>query len=378
VSADAARAVVVGAGAFGAAAADALAARGWAVTLVEQFAPANARGSSGDRTRLLRLGHASWTEEQDRWYVRSARRGIAGWQELAASERADLLQRTGLVWLAREDPGPERRVAERLAAEGAACAWLAPAELAGLLPDLFCGDLAGGLLEPEALVIRAGAAVEALVRRGARAGVRLVRGRARPGARAGEVALDGGARLDADCVVWACGAWLGELLGPQVAPVRPAWQEVLHWSAPPAWREGPAWFDEHAGHYGLPDVDGLGIKAVTHVPGPPFDLERDPRIPTAAGVRELGAYVAHRFPALAGAGLLWGRVMPYEMTPDHHFVLGPSPAAERTWVLGGGSGHGFKHAPALAEHLADRIEGRAEQVPWLRAGARPAPAGSII
>jgi glycine/D-amino acid oxidase-like deaminating enzyme len=62
--------------------------------------------------------------------------------------------------------------------------------------------------------------------------------------------------------------------------------------------------------------------------------------------------------------------MPYEMTPDHHFVLGPSPAAERTWVLGGGSGHGFKHAPALGEHLAERIEGRAEQVPWLRAGPR--------
>jgi hypothetical protein len=59
---------------------------------------------------------------------------------------------------------------------------------------------------------------------------------------------------------------MGDVLGP-VAPVRPAWQDVLHWNAPAQWRDGPAWFDEHAHLYGFPDVDGLGIKAVTHEPG---------------------------------------------------------------------------------------------------------------
>ncbi len=84
--------------------------------------------------------------------------------------------------------------------------------------------------------------------------------------------LASGATLAADHVVWACGAWLGALL-PDDAPVRPAWQDVLHWHGPPAWRDGPAWIDaggadgDGIGCYGFPDVDGLGVKAVTHVPG---------------------------------------------------------------------------------------------------------------
>ena len=59
----------------------------------------------------------------------------------------------------------------------------------------------------------------------------------------------------------------------------------------------------------------------------------------------LGGYLARRFPALAGTGLLHARVMPYEMTPDQHFLAAPSARWERHWLLGGGSGHGFKHAP---------------------------------
>ncbi len=186
-----------------------------------------------------------------------------------------------------------------------------------------------------------------------------------------------GETLAADHVVWACGAWLGALL-PDDAPVRPAWQDVLHWQGAPAWRDGPAWVDagegggEGSGCYGFPDVDGLGVKAVTHVPGPTFDLDRDARIPRERSIAELSAYIAHRFPKLRDSGLLWARVLPYEMTPDGHFVAGPSRTRDRHWVLGGGSGHAFKHAPALGAHLADLLEGTAEVVPWLAPGPRGA------
>jgi sarcosine oxidase len=123
--------------------------------------------------------------------------------------------------------------------------------------------------------------------------------------------------------------------------------------------------------YGFPDVEGLGIKAVTHRPGRSFDPDIDACVPDATTIAELSAYLARRFPALAEAGLLWSRVMPYEMTPDGRFVAGPS-RRERHWMLGGGSGHGFEHAPALGEHLADLIEGRAEVEPMFRPGPRHA------
>lgn len=367
-------AIVVGAGALGAATADALVARGWSVTVVERYAPANARGSSGDRTRLLRLGHGEWDEATDLWHVRSAARGIALWRELSEQEDADLLQRTGLVWLARSEDGVEAQAQRRLEACGAACERLAPEQLRDLFEDVETGDLAFALHEPDASVIRAGTAVETLLRRARRGGARLLLDDARPGG-PGQVRLASGDTLTADHVVWACGAWLGALL-PDDAPVRPAWQDVLHWNGAPAWRGGPAWIDagdgEGIGTYGFPDVDGLGVKAVTHVPGPAFDLDRDERIPRARSIAELSAYVGHRFPALRDSGLLWARVLPYEMTPDGHFVAGPCRELERHWVLGGGSGHAFKHAPALGEHVAGLLEGTAEVVPFHAPGPRGA------
>ena len=159
-------------------------------------------------------------------------------------------------------------------AAGAPYERLTPAETAALFPGMAFDDLAFSLYEPGAAVIRAGAAVDALL---ARAGAPVVRDRARP-AGPHTVALAGG-ELRADAVVWACGAWLGALW-PALAPVRPSWQDVLHWAAPPAWGDGPAWFDERVGLYGFPDVDGLGVKAVSHRPGRAFDLDRDARPPT--------------------------------------------------------------------------------------------------
>lgn len=372
MSGDHPSAIVVGAGVFGAATADALVARGWQVTVVEQYAPGNARGSSGDRTRLLRLGHADWNEAEDLAYIRSAARGIAGWQGLAEASGLALLERTGLVWFGHEDGGLEDRVAQRMAAAGAPCERVAPEAARALFPSLATDDLAFGLYEPEAYVIRASAAVEALLRRALSGGARLVLDRAQP-AGGGAVALEGaGQRLAGDAVVWACGAWLGALF-PRSAPVRPSWQDVLHWNNPPEWRGGPAWVDAGADLYGFPDVDGLGIKAVSHAPGRTFDLDHGARLPEPATIEAIARYVERRFPALAATGVLWGRVMPYEMTPDRHFLAGPvgdEAPGGRQWVLGGGSGHGFKHAPALGAYMAELLAGEVSVVPMWSPGPR--------
>ena len=358
-------AIVVGAGVFGAAVADALARRGWEVTIVERYAPANARGSSGDRTRLIRAGHGSGPA--DDWYTRSAMRSLELWRALGEERGVELLRRTGLVWFEREDDAEVRAIADGLARAGVEHERLERSELASMFGDLGVDDLAGGLFEPEAAVIRATAAVEALLARAADHGARLVLDHAEPRG-PGAVAV-AERELGADAVVWACGAWLGSLFGDE-APVRPAWQDVLHWHCPPEWRDGPAWFDGGADLYGFPDVDGLGVKALAHAPGRTFDPDRDDRRPDDSAIASVADYISRRFPALAGAGVLWARVMPYEVTPDNHFIAGASTARQRHWLIGGGSGHGFKHAPVLGEHLADLVEDRGARIEAFAPGPR--------
>src|SRR5919198_2958571 len=71
---------------------------------------------------------------------------------------------------------------------------------------------------------------------------------------------------------------------------------------------------------------------------------------------------AWRFPALDGAPLKGSKTCRYELSGDGHFVVGEHPEQPGVWLVGGGSGHGFKHGPALAERIV---------AAW--AGERPLP-----
>ena len=55
------------------------------------------------------------------------------------------------------------------------------------------------------------------------------------------------------------------------------------------------------------------------------------------------------------APVLETRVCQYENTPDDHFLVDRHPTSENTWLVGGGSGHGFKHGPALGEMVAELV-----------------------
>jgi glycine/D-amino acid oxidase-like deaminating enzyme len=72
-------------------------------------------------------------------------------------------------------------------------------------------------------------------------------------------------------------------------------------------------------------------------------------------LRDVREYIAFRFPALKDAPLVETRVCQYEQTPDSHFILDRHPAMENVWIAGGGSGHGFKHGPAVGEMMVELI-----------------------
>ena len=66
-------------------------------------------------------------------------------------------------------------------------------------------------------------------------------------------------------------------------------------------------------------------------------------------------YIAFRFPALKDAPLLESRVCQYENSPDNNFIIDRHPVHGNVWLLVGGSGHGFKHGPALGEMVAGLV-----------------------
>jgi glycine/D-amino acid oxidase-like deaminating enzyme len=76
---------------------------------------------------------------------------------------------------------------------------------------------------------------------------------------------------------------------------------------------------------------------------------------SAEGIKSVRDYIAFRFPALKDAPLLESRVCQYENSPDNNFVVDRHPRHENVWLLGGGSGHGFKHGPALGEMVAGLV-----------------------
>jgi len=347
-------AIVVGAGVFGAALADRLAGDGWQVTLLDRDEPGHGRAESGGESRLLRFSHGA-----EAWYARSAWRARELWRELDP----DLLVESGLVWFARREHGWEADSERVLREAGIPMERLEPERAAELFPSLRTDDLAFALYEPQAGILRAQRATRALVRRARERGAQLELREARPDG--ASVKLDNGRRLEADRVVWACGAWLGRLF-PEHVQLRVTQQDIFFFNAPPGWSTPPVpgFVDYDGAVYGLGALDGYGVKVSPDVEGPDLDPDTWPRAHSADNERRARDIVALRFPELADAPLTASTVCQYSLTPDTHFIVAPHPEhGGKVWLYGGGSGHGFKHGPALAERM----------VAWLREDEGPEP-----
>jgi glycine/D-amino acid oxidase-like deaminating enzyme len=351
--------VIVGAGVLGASLADRLARCSWDVTLVEQLVPGHVRSGSGDESRLIRCAHGD-----DSAHALSARRALALWRDLDPA----LVAQAGVAWFARREDGWEAGSERTLRELGIPCERVDAAEL---FPSVRTDDLAFTLYEPEAGILHARNGVRALAARAVQAGARVVTAIARPDGE--RVVLDDGRALEADRVVWACGAWMPRLFGA-LLDLRITQQDVFYFAADHRWQTPgvPGWVDYDGAAYGLGDLDGRGVKVAPDLDGPPLD---DPdtaeRVPVAEHERFARAYLAHRFPALAGTPLVGARVCQYELTPDTRFIVAPHPEhGDRVWLVGGGSGHAFKHGPALAERLEAWLAGAEEPEPRYGLGER--------
>ncbi len=361
-------AIVVGAGIFGASLAGHLARDGWEITLVDKHEPGHELGASGDASRLIRSAHGS-----DRWYARSARRARQLWRELEDETGTPIFEEVGLAWLARSADGWEADSEHALRDEGIPLERLEPDAGRELFPSFNPEGLEFILFEPEAGVLRARDALLAVVDRAVSEGAELVLADAR--ANGGGVEIDGESR-SADVVVWACGAWLAGLF-PELVGIRVTRQDIFYFDAGPEWTTPPVpgWVEYDAAYYGLGDLSGRGMKIAPDSEGPPFDPDDADRAASAESEASARRFAAARFPGLDRAPLAWSRICPYALTVDTNFVIARHPERADHWILGGGSGHGFKHGPALAEYVAGVLEGE-EPDPRFALGPRR-PGGSL-
>jgi len=361
VSAGTYDAAVVGAGSFGAWTAWSLRRAGLRVVLLDQYGPGNARSSSGGESRIIRMGYGA-----DDLYTRFALRSLAAWQRLCEETGERLFHATGVLWLARAGDPYALDTLATLARLGVAHERLSGADIRRRYPQFALDDDVWGMIEPTSGALLARRAVQAVVREAVRAGVEYrTAAVVPPSVRTRLAALQTayGSDIRAGSFVFACGPWLPKLfpepLGARIFPTR---QEVFFFGPPPgderfAPPRMPTWIDFGAEVYGLPDLEGRGFKVAPDRHGEAIDPDTDERLVSAEGMARIRAFLGRRFPALAAAPLLETRVCQYENTSNGDFLIDQHPDAGNVWLVGGGSGHGFKHGPAVGEHAAERLVG---------------------
>jgi sarcosine oxidase len=355
--------VVVGAGVMGLWTALHALETGRRVTVIDAFGPGDPRQTSSDETRITRASHGT-----DAVYARWSRAALRAWVDLGEVMGDLLFVACGVTWFAHREDGFEAASEETLGGLGIPAERLSPAEVAARWPAIATADLAFGLFEPEAGVLRARAGIRAAAAALQARGGSLRVVRVRPGQVSGDrlldVVADDGSRIAADAFVFAAGPWLPRLFPDVVGGlVRVTKQDVIHLGPAPGddrfdAARFPAWIDFDEAIYGIPAIDGHGPKVPPDAYGRAWDPDTEDRIVDAASVATVRGYLARRVPGLAGRPVTESRVCQYEATPDTHFVLDRHPDLANAWIAGGGSGHAFKQGPEIGRYVATLVDGR--------------------
>ena len=351
--------VVIGAGAFGGWTALHLLRGGARVTLVDAWGPGNSRASSGGETRVIRATYGPRAI-----YTHLTARALQLWKENERRWQRQLYHPIGVLWLVENDETYEKAALPVLKEAGLAFEELSGAQTARRYPQINCEQVRWAIFEQDAGYLTArracAAVLEGFLAEGGEYRQLAAEGGPQPtGGELRGIKLSDGTTLVADAFVFACGPWLGRLFPDVIGDrVRATRQEVFFFGTPPGDQRFteqalPVWADHGRGFiYGIPGNEWRGFKVADDSRGPVFDPTNGERTPTPAALQIARDYLAYRFPGLKGAPLVESRVCQYEQSPDEHFIIDRHPQAANAWLVGGGSGHGFKHGPAVGELVA--------------------------
>jgi monomeric sarcosine oxidase len=350
---------VIGAGVFGAWTAWHLAKRKQRVVLLDAYGAANARASSAGESRIIRMGYGA-----DEIYTRWSLHSLELWKDLFAAAHQPLFHETGVLWLAGND---DKRLSEThatLTHVGVPFQEMDHATLVSAYPQVNFEGIKRAILEPHSGALMARRAVAATVADAVARGAayRIVKVET-PNSSGNLAAIktSAGETISAGNFVFACGSWLAkvfpDLLGNRIFPTR---QEVFFFGVPPgdthfAVHSLPTWLFQDEEFYGMPDIEERGLKIAWDHHGEAVDPDTQSRIVSPAMAQRTREFAARRFPALKDAPIVETRVCQYENTSNGDFLIDLHPKMPNVWLVGGGSGHGFKHGPALGEYVAGRL-----------------------
>jgi len=368
--------IVIGAGAVGSAALRAASQSGARALGLEQYTPANLRGSSHGHSRIFR--HA-YFEHPD--YVPLLRHATARHESLERESGTRLLHRCGMLLMGPPDSAVVHGSIESARRWGLPLEALDAAALRTRFPWFAVTNETIGAFEANAGIVGPEATVRAAVQ------VSLARGaELRTALRVHEIVEDaGGVAVLTDAgveraatAIIAAGPW-APLLVPELRPLLKVTRQVQAWVAPTPGTETaamPCWLYDRG-----PSQPAIyGLAADPSAPGSPVgspspsvhpkvavhgsDVVVDPDLGaapvTAADTHAILAAYRRVAPPLAGR-VVESATCLYTMSPDEHFILGPRPGCRRTFFAAGLSGHGFKLAPALGDALVDlALRGRTE------------------
>jgi glycine/D-amino acid oxidase-like deaminating enzyme len=350
---------VVGAGVFGAWISHQLQSAGCSVTLFDQYGPGNARASSGGESRLIRAGYGP-SSIYSEWAIRSLQLWTDAFRSLSHTE---CFVPTGLLWLVAPDDPYGVATLKTLKGLNWPFEVFDRAELQRRYPMIQAPAGCHGVLEPRAGALLARRAVAAVFADFVNKGGTFVPAKV---SLEGEVLVAGEQKWSFDRIVIAAGPWLPKVLptaiGKRLTPTR---QEILFFG-PPAGSQNyavgrlPGWLDftDSRMPYGFPDIESRGFKMAFDRHGETVDPDTQERVLSGAMLKEAREYLEMRFPEIAKSPLVESRVCQYENTDSGDFIMDWHPESKRVFLAGGGSGHGFKHGPAVGEHVAKVLTGQ--------------------
>lgn len=353
--------IVLGAGAWGSAAAQHLALRGSRVLCVDRFRPPHSRGSTHGRSRII-----TTAAESSPGNLPLILRSYELWRELERATGRRLLQRVGYLYVGSSRSERIRRSLASFGPESPPHEVLSPPEVSRRFPafrlrpdEVGILDPGGGRLDPEGCVT---AALEVAADHGAvlEFGEPALDWTAGP---SGVEVVTAVGRRQADWLVLALGAWTPPLSRMEL----PVWVE----------RQVAVWYGSREADlsgfsfpveppatslYGVPEEGGR-VKVAFHHGGERTDPD-SVRPVTTADLEAVHRVIAERVPSLTE--VVESSTCMYTNTPDQQYAIGRHPSSDRVVVLAGGSGRGFHQAQVIGEFVADHVNGKERaDMAWL-------------
>jgi sarcosine oxidase len=360
-------AIVLGAGGVGSAAMYQLARRGLRVLGIDRFAPPHDRGSSHGQTRIIRQ---AYFEHPD--YVPLLLESYRLWAELEQHAGRQLLLNTGLVEIGSADGIVVPGVLEAARRHGLAVETLTPPAAQERWPALYVPDDMVAVFEPQAGALRVEQCVRAHLVAAQEAGADLrvgveVLGWSFEGDSASIDTTAG--RFSAARLVVTAGAWAGRLLADLDLKLQVRRKAMLWYPESEPTTRADAGFPcflyelPHGVFYGMPSIDGSGVKVAEHSGGEPVDnplhVDRSLR---ERDLEPVEAFLRTHLPTVLPA-CRDHAICLYTMSPDEHFIVDRHPQHPHVVFAAGLSGHGFKFAPVLGAALADLAFNGATRLP---------------